>query len=201
MSVEKTRGAGILNGGKTLLVFVVALTIVFVLISGCFDNSSGGSSGTTYSGSSSCGTGYHKYTTSAEHCCPEGYPHYYDGSCWHCREGSVYDEESGTCCSGDYPHYYDGKCHQCSPGYYLYATSAGHCCPQGYPYYYGGSCWNQPGGSGSTVQQTTSYYASCSQCPGSYSLYSYRGGSYETCNAYYQVCVIAGCGKILDNCR
>jgi len=171
MSMEKTRGSEILNGSKTLLVHVVAITIVLVLICGCFDNSAGGSTGNTYSGSSSCGTGYYKYSTSAGHCCPEGYP-----------------------------YYYDGKCHQCSQGYYQYDTSAGHCCPEGYPYYSDGKCWKQSGNSGSTGQQTT-YYASCSQCQGYYHLYSYRGGSYETCNAYYQTCVFARCGKILDNCR
>jgi len=171
MSMEKTRGSEILNGSKTLLVPVVAITIVLVLISGCFDNPAGGSPDNTYGGSNSCGTGYYKYSTSAGHCCSEGYP-----------------------------HYYDGKCHKCSQGYYQYDTSAGHCCSEGYPYYYGGSCWNRPGSSGPTVQQTT-YYASCSQCPENYPLISYRGGSYEICNAYYQGCVIARCGKILDNCR
>ena len=168
MSLEKTWGSEILNRSKTLLVPVVAITIVLVLIGGCFDNSAGGSTGNTYGGSSSCGTGFYKYSTSAGHCCPEGYS-----------------------------HYYDGKCHQCSQGYYQYDTSGGHCCPEGYPYYYDGKCWNKPGGS--TVQ--TTYYASCSQCPGNYPLVSYRGSSYETCNAYYQGCAIAGCGKILDNCR
>lgn len=45
------------------------------------------------------------------------------------------------------------------------------------------------------------YYASCSSCDGPYRTYSYRGYSYETCNAYYQVCVESSCDKILDNCR
>ena len=179
---------------------VVALTMCLVFISGCSDVwDNDGSGGTSRSGSS-CSPGYYKYSTSEGHCCPQGSPYYRDGYCWHCKEGSVYDEASGTCCSGDYPHYYGGKCHQCSEGYYLFDTSGGHCCPNGYPYYYDGSCWNQPGRSGSNGAQTT-YYASCSGCTGYYRTYSYRGGSYETCNAYYQVCVIAECSKILDNCR
>jgi hypothetical protein len=53
-----------------------------------------------------CSPGYIKYTTSAGHCCQEGYPYYRDGSCYKCPEG-----------------------------YYTYDTSAGHCCKEGYPYY------------------------------------------------------------------
>jgi len=47
----------------------------------------------------------------------------------------------------------------------------------------------------------TRYYASCSQCQGYYSTYSYSGYDYGVCNTYYQICVQAMCQKILDNCR
>ena len=56
--------------------------------------------------SGGCSSGYIKYTTSAGHCCQNGYPYYRDGSCY-----------------------------KCDVGYYTYDTSAGHCCQQGYPYY------------------------------------------------------------------
>ena len=65
--------------------------------------------------SGSCSSGYIRYTTSAGHCCQEGYPYYRDGSCYKCPEG-----------------------------YYTYDTSAGHCCKEGYPYYVNGTCYNSP---------------------------------------------------------
>jgi len=80
-------------------------------------------------------------------------------------------------------------------------------CPSG-TYLYQGNCWKTStvsgtsgGGSSGGGTSTTTYYASCSQCQGYYSTYSYRGPSYGTCNNYYWACVEAGCGKILDNCR
>ena len=57
------------------------------------------------------------------------------------------------------------------------------------------------GGGGGGGVDSTRYYATCSSCEGPYSTYSYSGYDYYTCNAYYQLCVQAGCQKILDNCR
>lgn len=88
-------------------------------------------------------------------------------------------------------------------------------CPAGYQCSYSDICGDlkcHPGagapggessGSGSSAGTTArTYYASCSQCTvGPYGMYSYRGGSYGVCNGYYQACVQARCGKILDNCR
>lgn len=159
---------------KGILCAAACICIIFVFTGGCLTPSDDNSGSGTIS--TSCPDGSYKYTTSDGHCCPDGYPYYYGDRC-HTQAQST---------TG------------CPSGYYKYTTSDGHCCPEGHPYYYDGGCWSKPGGS--TVQ-TTTYYASCSQCPGSIPLYSYRGGSYEVCNAYYQTCVLSGCGKILDNCR
>jgi hypothetical protein len=154
--------------------------------------------------SSGCSPGYYKTSTSSGHCCRQEYPYYYEGLCHECSEGYLkYTSSSGHCCREGYPYYYNDFCQECPKGYAKYSSSSGHCCPGGYPYYYDGNCWQQPAGSGTSGggTTTTTYYASCSQCQGYYSTYSYRGPSYATCNNYYWTCVEAGCGKILDNCR
>ncbi len=85
-----------------------------------------------------------------------------------------------------------GKCRYCDQGY---SCSTNVCAPSE------GFCKGSGGGGGGGGGGTQKiYYASCNQCQYS-SGYSYRGYSYETCNAYYQACVYAQCGKILDNCR
>lgn len=135
------------------------------------------------------------------------------GQCRYCPEG--------TYCSGDecgdiacIPYGSNGGTsggsQQCpaEQGYTLcgYCSNIDQCkyCPQGTycpsdfcysdicPYSSGGTS----GGGGSKY-----YYASCSQCKYGYSGYSYEGYDYATCNYYYQLCVAAECGKILDNCR
>lgn len=97
---------------------VAGIMIIFVLFSGCLDSSTNGNFWGNGESSGSCSPGYSQYTTSQGHCCPAGYPHYYDGTC-----------------------------HQCSQGYYKYDTSGGYCCPEGYPYYYDGKCHTQSSGS------------------------------------------------------
>ncbi len=139
--------------------------IFFVLFSGCLDSSANGNAGSSGESSASCSAGYHKYTTSDGHCCPDGYPYYYDGKCHQCSPGyNKYDTSAGYCCPEGYSHYYDGKCHQCSPGYNKYDTSAGYCCPEGYPYYYDGKCHAQSSGS-STVVYTNVEVDSRTGCP------------------------------------
>ncbi|MBS3068447.1 hypothetical protein J4450_07100 [Candidatus Micrarchaeota archaeon] len=64
-----------------------------------------------------------------------------------------------------------------------------------------GNNYDNDNNNGYSPPSQKQYYASCSGCEGGYRTYSYRGYSYETCNAYYQVCVEASCEKILDNCR
>ncbi|MFH1072298.1 MAG: hypothetical protein V1743_02615 [Nanoarchaeota archaeon] len=56
-------------------------------------------------------------------------------------------------------------------------------------------------GGGNNGGGGSQYYVSCSQCRDTPPTYSYRGGSFETCNYDYNACVQAGCSKILDNCR
>ncbi|OPY38395.1 MAG: hypothetical protein A4E35_00818 [Methanoregula sp. PtaU1.Bin051] len=130
---------------------VAGILIVVAVFSGCLDGMDGsysGSSGNTGGAAfSSCSPGYAKYTTSGGHCCKEGYPFYYDGTCHVCSEGyNMFTTSKGHCCPEGYTHYYDGKCHQCALGYYVYDTSAGHCCREGYPYYADGKCYtNYPG--------------------------------------------------------
>ncbi|HMA04650.1 MAG TPA: fibronectin type III domain-containing protein [Methanomicrobiales archaeon] len=76
--------------------------------------------GTTTAPATGCNAGYYKFTTSAGHCCPEGYPYFWGGSCY-----------------------------QCAEGYFIYDSSAGHCCKEGYPYYDSGTCYAQdPNGDG-----------------------------------------------------
>ncbi len=106
------------------------IIIILVLFSGCLDSLENSFSGSSGTGSGSCTSGYAKYTTSQGHCCPTGYP-----------------------------YYYDGKCHQCSSGYYKYDTSAGYCCPSGYPYYYDGKCHSQSLGSSSVSNTVVIYNA------------------------------------------
>ena len=91
------------------------------------------------------------------------------------------------------PH--GGQCRYCPQGSYCSGDVCGDI-----------KCVASGGGNGNNVpndgnQQQTTYYASCSGCNGAYRTYSYRGPSYDTCNAYYQACVVAECEKILDNCR
>ena len=78
----------------------------------CADTSTTPSSG-------SCSSGYTRYTTSAGHCCQNGYPYYRDGSCY-----------------------------QCDEGYFIYDSSEGHCCKEGYPYYRDGTCYDAPADAG-----------------------------------------------------
>lgn len=84
------------------------------------------------------------------------------------------------------PH--GGQCRYCPEGY----SCSGDIC---------GDITCKAGGGGGGGGGTKTYYASCSQCKGEHSMYSYNGYSYETCNYYYNLCVDAQCGKILDNCR
>ena len=150
--------------GKVPLYLLIGITIFFVLVSGCLDNSADtffGSSSGSGSGSGSCSSGYSRYTTSEGHCCPDGYPHYYDGKCHQCSEGyNKYTTSGGYCCPTGYTHYYNGKCHQCSEGYYKYDTSAGYCCQEGYPYYYDGKCHTQSSGSSSASSGTYTVFTS-----------------------------------------
>lgn len=83
-----------------------------------------------------------------------------------------------------------GKCFYCNEGQKCSWGVKG-ICSGSYQCLSGGS---SPGGS-------TTYYVSCSQCRTTPPTYSYRGGSYQWCNYYYNSCVQSSCGKILDNCR
>jgi hypothetical protein len=126
----------------------------------------GGSGFASLPSFASCSSGYYKFNTSEGHCCPEGYPYWYEGSCWKCPRGYfVYPSSSeGRCCQEGYPYYYDGSCWKCPMGYHTYQTSGGHCCREGFYYYYNGVCNSQPQGSG----QTTSPGTTCANAqPGS----------------------------------
>lgn len=129
--------------------------MVLVVCSGCLDTPADYGSGSSGASSGSCSAGYSRYSTSENHCCPVGYPYYYNSTCHACSVGYYkYDTSAGYCCPGGYTHYYDGKCHQCSEGYYQYDTSGGHCCPTGYPYYYDGTCHSRSAGSGTSGSYT-----------------------------------------------
>jgi hypothetical protein len=158
--------------GRSLLCGVTGITIVLVLFSGCLDDSSNGNFWGSLGTSGSCSAGYHRYTTSDNHCCPEGYPYYYDGTCHSCSQGyNKYATSAGYCCPTGYPHYYDGKCHQCSQGYAKYDTSSGYCCPTGYPYYYDGKCHTQASSSYTyVVVPTGGQVDSRTGCPSYYDL-------------------------------
>jgi len=150
-----------MNGVKNMefarlpLCTIVSLIIIFVLLSGCFDRLADINSGNSGAGSGSCSSGYARYTTSQGHCCPTGYPYYYESKCHQCSEGyNKYSTSAGYCCPSGYSHYYNGKCHQCSEGYYQYDTSAGYCCPEGYPYYYDEKCHSQSSGYSSSGTNT-----------------------------------------------
>lgn len=84
-----------------------------------------------------------------------------------------------------------GQCRYCQSGTTCNWGSSGICA-------IGFSCISSGGGGGGG---DTTYYVSCSQCRTTPPTYSYRGGSYEWCNYYYNECVASGCGRILDNCR
>jgi hypothetical protein len=118
----------------------VTIIIIVVLSSGCLDSPANSSSGGSSGSPGSCSPGYSEYTTSGGHCCPSGYPYYYEGTC-----------------------------HQCSQGYNTYDTSAGHCCPSGYPYYYDGTCHTKSSGS-STVVVSSGQVDSSTGCPATYDL-------------------------------
>ena len=97
-----------------------------------------------------------------------------------------------------------GQCRYCPSGYSCSTSNiCGElkCVPGGNGNGNTNGNWNNGANDGGNVVQQKTYYASCSQCKGAYSSYSYRGPSYDVCNAYYQTCVVAQCGKILDNCR
>jgi hypothetical protein len=116
--------------------------------------------------SGSCSSGYARYTTSAGHCCPTGYPYYYDGECHSCSLGYArYTTSAGQCCPTGYPYYYDGACHSCSQGYTRYTTSAGQCCPTGYPYYSSGKCNTQSPESSASYGTSAMVVDSNSGCP------------------------------------
>ncbi|MDO9035411.1 MAG: hypothetical protein Q7U51_09440 [Methanoregula sp.] len=151
-----------------------------------------------------CPKGYAKYSSSSGHCCPGGYPYYYDGNCWNQPAGSG-TTGGGAMGAGATGGSTTGSGTSGGEGGPLIVRGGG--CPSG-TYYSQGVCWKTSTGGGTTGggtsgggTTTTTYYASCSQCQGYYSTYSYRGPSYATCNNYYWTCVEAGCGKILDNCR
>jgi len=157
---------------RLLLCTVVGITIIFVLLSGCLDNLTNGNSWGGGGSSGSCSSGYYKYSTSEGHCCPDGYPYYYDGTCHSCSQGyNKYDTSAGYCCPTGYQYYYDGKCHQCSQGYAKYDTSAGYCCPSGYPFYYDGKCHTQASSSNTyVVVPTSGQVDSRTGCPSYYDL-------------------------------
>jgi len=126
----------------------------------------------------------YRYVTSGGKCCPQGYPYYYNGKCWHCSEGNSYDPASGMCCPGGYPFYYNGKCHQCREGYAKYDTSSGNCCEIGYPFYFNGRCWRCQDGStydetsGTCCQEESPFYynGKCHQCREGYAKYETSAG-------------------------
>jgi hypothetical protein len=97
--------------------------------------------------------------------------------------GSLVQCGSGECKGSD------DSCYSCSVGSCT-SSPSGNCSATNS----GGIACCTGGGGGCT------YYVSANGCTG-YSSVSYCGGSYSTCNAYYQAAVGASCTKILDNCR
>ena len=176
--MEKKHGAGFLHGDGTVSVLLAAVTIAFILVSGCFDLPAIGSFSNITTSSGGAATGRRCLRPAAGTAAPRDTPIISVTAAGGARKemsmtlppvnaampatrittmagatNARRDIQNTTPAQASAawqgnPFYYDGACHQCAEGYGIYTTSDGHCCPQGYGYYYNGMCYNQLPGGG-----------------------------------------------------